>query len=327
MQIKLSGLLILLTLLMGVSFAQTQTTYYTKEGKRVQSPDSAAYKRVLSLSDTNTANPMYNLTDTYSNGKLRLTGKTSQARGTVLEGRCVRYYPNGNVSQIANYVVGLINGNVYDYYPNGKLYRIIQHNLQRPTMTSFIEKMPIIKTCNDSAGIALATDGNGRYIGYSDDFKTIIEEGYIKDGLKVGQWDGEINDPKQNLKFKFTESYADGKLNSGKSTDNDGKEHYYTARSISPMFRGGEAAFGIFLRDHIRYPKDAKDQHIQGRVFISFWVESDGTLTGFKAVRSPAESLAAESLRVLNQSPDWGPGLWYGHPVRIQFTVPINFSL
>ncbi|RKR81609.1 TonB family protein [Mucilaginibacter gracilis] len=308
-------------------FAQSQTFYYNAHGKQVAGPDSAAYKRVLTLSDTVAQTTMFNFTDYYNDGKIRLTGKTSQLKGNVLEGRCVRYYPSGNMEQIANYTLGMMNGTTYDYYPNGKLYRVVKYEVQRPTPNSFVEKMPLIITCNDSTGAPLATNGNGEYMGYGADFKTIAEQGYIKNGLKVGQWQGQINNEKQHLKFGFNESYEDGKLNSGKSTDDDGTEHYYTARNVIPIFTGGERAFSQFLRDNIRYPKRDRENNIQGKVFVSFVVEKDGKLTGFKVLRSPGESFSAESLRVLNMSPNWSPSLWYGHPVRLEFTVPINFSL
>jgi len=101
----------------------------------------------------------------------------------------------------------------------------------------------------------------------------------------------------------------------------------FNAVEISPIFPGGEEAFGKFLRDHIRYPAVAKENNTQGRVFIQFVVERDGSLTDLKILRDPGSGLGEEAMRVLKISPHWRPGIQNGKPVRVQYTVPVNFSL
>jgi protein TonB len=96
---------------------------------------------------------------------------------------------------------------------------------------------------------------------------------------------------------------------------------------INPEYPGGEAAFGKFLRDHIRYPSVAKEAGTQGRVFLQFIVERDGSLTDMKILRDPGSGLGEEAERVLKMSPHWRAGIQNGKPVRVQYTVPINFSL
>lgn len=101
----------------------------------------------------------------------------------------------------------------------------------------------------------------------------------------------------------------------------------FNAVEINPSFPGGEAAFGKFLQNHIRYPAIAKENNITGRVFIQFVVERDGSLTDMKILRDPGSGLGDEALRVLKSSPKWTAGIQNGKPVRVQFTVPVNFSL
>lgn len=101
----------------------------------------------------------------------------------------------------------------------------------------------------------------------------------------------------------------------------------YRAVEINPKFPGGEAAFGKFLRDNIRYPRVAKENNVQGKTFTQFIVEKDGSLSNFKVVRDPGTGLGAESMRVLGLSPKWTPGINKGEVVRVQYIVPINFSL
>ena len=101
----------------------------------------------------------------------------------------------------------------------------------------------------------------------------------------------------------------------------------FTAVEVSPVFPGGEQGFNNFLVHNIRYPKAARDSNIQGRVYLSFIVEKDGSLSNIKTLRSPDQALADEAKRVLSISPHWSPGIQNGKPVRVQYTVPINFSL
>jgi len=101
----------------------------------------------------------------------------------------------------------------------------------------------------------------------------------------------------------------------------------FNAVEINPTFPGGEEAFGKFLRDHIRYPSVAKENNTQGRVFVQFVVERDGSLTDLKILRDPGSGLGDEAVRVLKISPHWKAGIQNGKPVRVQYTVPVNFSL
>jgi len=107
------------------------------------------------------------------------------------------------------------------------------------------------------------------------------------------------------------------------------KEHQlvFTAVEVSPEFPGGEAAFGKFLQINIRYPAEDHKNKVQGKVYVQFVVERDGSLTDMKILRSPSETMSAETIRVLQLSPKWHPGIQHGKPVRVQYTVPINFSL
>jgi TonB family protein len=102
---------------------------------------------------------------------------------------------------------------------------------------------------------------------------------------------------------------------------------YRVGIEVNPSFPGGEVAFSQFLRDNIRYPKEAKENNVQGRTFTQFIVEKDGSLSNLKAVRDPGTGLGAEALRVLTLSPKWLPGRNNGEYVRVQYVVPINFSL
>lgn len=98
----------------------------------------------------------------------------------------------------------------------------------------------------------------------------------------------------------------------------------FTAVEKEPQFPGD---FGAYLGRNIRYPAVDKDHNVQGKVFIQFIVEKDGSLDDFKVLRAPSETLGDESVRVLSISPKWIPGYQNGKPVRVMYTVPISFAL
>ena len=94
-----------------------------------------------------------------------------------------------------------------------------------------------------------------------------------------------------------------------------------------PSFPGGTEKLFEYLKQHMRYPKVAEKDSIEGRVIVSFIVERNGKLTNFKVVKSPDPSLSKEALRVAKSMPKWKPAKQFGKPVRTKYTIPINFRL
>jgi TonB family protein len=94
-----------------------------------------------------------------------------------------------------------------------------------------------------------------------------------------------------------------------------------------PKFPGGQPALFQYLSMNVRYPKEAEDAGVQGRVIVTFVVEKDGSITGAKIFRSVDPALDAEALRVINGMPKWIPGKQNGEPVRVKYTVPVTFRI
>lgn len=105
------------------------------------------------------------------------------------------------------------------------------------------------------------------------------------------------------------------------------QDKVYEAVDKEPQFPGGLKAFYKFLAKTVRYPADARANNIQGRVYVQFIVEKDGSLSGVKVVRGPGHGLNEEAARAVKSSPKWIPGTQHGKAVRVQYTVPINFTL
>jgi len=96
---------------------------------------------------------------------------------------------------------------------------------------------------------------------------------------------------------------------------------------ILPEFPGGLNAFVQFLGDNIKYPAEDREKGISGRVYLTFVVETDGSLSNLEVVRAPSRGLGNEALRVLKKSPKWIPGYQDGKPIKVSYTVPINFNI
>ncbi len=94
-----------------------------------------------------------------------------------------------------------------------------------------------------------------------------------------------------------------------------------------PEFPGGREALRKYLQESIHYPKEAIADKIQGRVFVSFVVDSDGSVYNVKVTRPFNELLDAESIRIVKSMPRWKPGKRDGVPVKVSYTVLINFRL
>ena len=94
-----------------------------------------------------------------------------------------------------------------------------------------------------------------------------------------------------------------------------------------PEFPGGTAALLEYLKKNIKYPAICREQGIQGRVLVSFIVNKDGSIVDAEVVKPINPSLDKEALRVISGMPKWKPGAQRGKPVRVKYTVPVNFRL
>jgi len=94
-----------------------------------------------------------------------------------------------------------------------------------------------------------------------------------------------------------------------------------------PEFPGGEEALREFMAKTIKYPEDAKKGGIEGKVYITFVVDTDGGVIDAKVARGVAPSLDNEALRVINLLPKWKPGKQKGQAVKVAYTVPVQFKL
>ncbi|OFX57892.1 MAG: energy transducer TonB [Bacteroidetes bacterium GWA2_30_7] len=94
-----------------------------------------------------------------------------------------------------------------------------------------------------------------------------------------------------------------------------------------PEFPGGEAALLKWIAQNTKYPEMAKENGIQGRIFVGFVIDKTGKVTEVKILRGVDPYLDKEALRVVNNMPSWSPGKQRGKPVKVSYQVPIKFTL
>lgn len=106
--------------------------------------------------------------------------------------------------------------------------------------------------------------------------------------------------------------------------EDTGEAQIFQVVETMPSFKGN---MNKWLKDNVKYPVLAQENGISGRVFVAFVVETDGSITDVKVARSVDPSLDKEAVRVVKSMPKWNPGKQRNKPVRVAFTVPINFTL
>jgi protein TonB len=94
-----------------------------------------------------------------------------------------------------------------------------------------------------------------------------------------------------------------------------------------PSFPGGDVKLMEYIAKNIKYPQIARESGIQGRVFIGFVVEPDGSISNVKLLRGIGGGCDEEAMRVIKSLPKWKPGKQRGKAVRVSYQIPVNFKL
>jgi protein TonB len=119
----------------------------------------------------------------------------------------------------------------------------------------------------------------------------------------------------------------------GVGTSNDTSAKPAVATKVEPFihveempdFIGGQAALAKYLQRHLRYPAAALRESVSGKVFMSFTVNSDGTITDVQVLKGLGFGTEEEAARVISSMPAWKPGRQNNHAVPVRYTLPITF--
>jgi TonB family protein len=316
----------------------TKFYYFKEPSLLIDNRDSADFTRIISPDTSNSK--LFIVEDVYRNGKTKMKAK-SLTQGPYFKGQGpgVEYYPDGVIKETKTYDKGHVIGLRIEYYPNGKPKETVDYydNGSTKNWTEYypngklyyvsdydtVAKLGHVREVRDSMGKVTAQNGNGTYAVYNTDYKDVMLEGPIVNGLKDGEWKGSWNDS-----TKINCIYSKGVSVSGTTRLKSGEVIHFTKDEVEPQFKGGNEAFYRELAKHVRYPKAAKENNIQGKVILSFFVEKDGTITTIKVWRGIGWGCDDEAVKALKQtSQPWIPGSQYGLPVRVAYTIPLTFSL
>ena len=96
---------------------------------------------------------------------------------------------------------------------------------------------------------------------------------------------------------------------------------------VMPTFKGGGLEkFREWVQKRTNYPQAAIDRKVRGKVFLTFIVEKDGSVSNVTVVKGVDPLLDNEAVKAISESPKWEPGLQRGLPVRVRYSIPLNFS-
>ena len=101
----------------------------------------------------------------------------------------------------------------------------------------------------------------------------------------------------------------------------------YSLADEQPVFPGGMSAFFKYIQSEMQYPAGDKAKGVQGRVFVEYIIEKDGTVTSAKILKSLSSDCDKEALRLISNSAKWTPGKIDGKAVRVKMALPLNFRL
>ena len=103
-------------------------------------------------------------------------------------------------------------------------------------------------------------------------------------------------------------------------------EYAFEQLEVKPEYPNGNEGLGKYLSENIKYPKKALKNGVSGKVFVQFVIDKTGKVTNVVAVRGVEKSLDKEAVRVIKSMPKWKPGMKDGQPVKVKYTIPINFK-
>ena len=136
---------------------------------------------------------------------------------------------------------------------------------------------------------------------------------------KPGKQKGKIVRVSYNMPIKFTLAPKEDK--------EEKEEEVFVIVDQNPEYPGGDEARLNFLREHLKYPQEAKNKGIQGMVYVNFIVEKDGSISNVKIAKSLDKSCDEECIRVIKLMPKWIPGKQKGKAVRVTYNMPIKFTI
>lgn len=148
------------------------------------------------------------------------------------------------------------------------------------------------------------------------------------DNIQQSVADVQANNPETTTTQELTVSTdaSESELTGGDL--GDGSDEPFILVEVKPTFKGGDLEeFRKWVQKRVIYPQEAQDNGISGRVYLTFVIERDGSVSNVKVVRGVDPLINKEAEKAIAASPKWSPGLQRGRPVRVRFSIFLNFTL
>ena len=286
--------------------------------KNETSEENHKYYRIVK--EYNSNKERYEFSEYYKSGKIALRGATKDKDKIILDGNAISYYENGTKKVASNYTASYLNGPQFKWYENGKMQFVKEFTFD-PVKKESTEKVIQYWDENNNQNII---DGNGIYDNQTEltrrdqnEISFFGEKGEIKNGVREGIWTGRS----LKLKITFTESYENGKLISGVSTDENNMNYNYSEVMQKPMAKNGINSFYKYIGQNYNTPKV---QGLQGQIYLTFVVDKEGKLVEPKVLRDLGYGTGTEAIRIINTAKNWLPGKMRVIPIRTMYSLPIT---
>ncbi len=233
------------------------------------------------------------------------------------------YYENGNLMSEGNMLYGP-KGKMTSYHVNGikkseLFFKDFDWNFPNP-----LNNLEII-SYSDSIGNAIIKEGEGYCVCELEplSFDGLIEEGKVTNRVKDGMWKG----ISKKMGFRFEETYENGRFIRGVLFNKDGRSNEYLNFEETAKPEKGIAHFYNEIGKSMKYPKEARRNRIQGKVFVQFVIDKDGSIIESKVIKGIGWGCDEVALEAIKSSPKWIPGNQRGRPVKQRYTLPLIFKL
>jgi antitoxin component YwqK of YwqJK toxin-antitoxin module len=270
------------------------------------------YKYFRIIKNYNFVQDEYQFEDYYKSGSLKMRGMSISNKILIENGGFTFFHENGNLQQIISYENGLPLGSTFTFYENGKK-KFDGEYLKNDKNLKLAGSLKIESYWNQD-NKQTVINGNGFF---KDETTDETSEGNLQNGLKNSVWKGKS----ATYKLTFIESYENGTLVSGESTDEKGEKYKYDKIFEPPIPTKGFDDFYKFVGDNFRIPED---EEINVRLLISFVINKDASISNVNVVKSINPALDNEGIRIVKLYKNWGVGKFRGVIVRTSYTIPIK---
>lgn len=202
--------------------------------------------------------------------------------------------------------------------------------VEKTASSDNVKKSSIIKTTTESGEIKLQTDSPLKFRSADGSGKQplIVKDGVISENQNADNISPETIESINVLKDKAaTDKYGEKGKNGVVEITMKKSSDVFTLVEEMPEFPGGVEALKAYVASSLQYPTIALENRIQGRVFVSFVVGKNGSVTNAKLTRGVDPALDKEALRIVQSMPNWNPGKQNGEYVEVAYEMPINFKI